>query len=975
MEIPEYKFRQVVELVSMFKLGSTELEGKFMKKLTEDDFKLILKYLRSVGYKETIETSLDVSVTHKQKQYRVTLNGMDAVTSYCKTNKLPNDVIVLYKSRVDRNNEISFREIGFNMRLRTEKNIYNAEKTEVLSIFPSLDKYFRLKKRFSYSNNEIRFDATLVKSSNGSYKTFVASSTSSAIVTYELEIEVVNKGKNNDEVATHFIKSCVELSKVLAPNIDVIKNYLSLVNLNFKDYKDDFEKGKPLRRHFAGPQPVTLERENILKQELGRISIQEDYTVTEKADGERLLLYVNKDGYCYFINNRMNVIETTVKSGLKSSLLDGERITQDRFGNPINQYAIFDVYWMDGKDTRGLPLVGKLSRLTKCDEFVADTKNAFKRVDLSIFVKDFKYGDNIFEECKTILDKDNENGFIYHIDGLVFTPKFLPVGTSHINDQPKLSQTWNKVFKWKPPQENTIDFLVTIDNDEKIAIGPDENTYQVFNLLVGFKPAQWIPITPRAYLENRLDRSTEYKPHPFLPGDVFDPNFSKFYLPINSPQVITHESIIEFAYENNKWKPLRLREDKTAAYRNAKVSKISGTANDYGTALNIWRTIQYPVTKEHITGEKTISPKDVPDEHNVYYHRSGVREMFVSRPMMDFHNWIKNDMLIGRLGPNVKSLCDLSCGKGGDLNKWVKNGYTKVLGIDISRDNIENPIDGAYARTLKDSNYKKNYQYIYVTLDSSKKITNEYLSSLKNEDDKVVCETIWDVVPHASMMKYRGFATSKFDVVTCMFSLHYFFESEEKLNNFIWNVDKHLAPGGYFIGTCLNGKTVKQKLRHTSNIFGVKNDRKIWNIEKKYVDESNDVQYGEVIAVYMESINKSIDEYLVNFAILESKLKKKGIRRLTEDESNGLGIVDNTSVYGFDYCFDKFENDKTLRGSEYYDRIVGMSKDEKLYSFMNSMFIFRKDKEVEEKDLENEVEKVIEKKKRIYSRKIKTVII
>ena len=34
-----------------------------------------------------------------------------------------------------------------------------------------------------------------------------------------------------------------------------------------------------------------------------------------------------------------------------------------------------------------------------------------------------------------------------------------------------------------------------------------------------------------------------------------------------------------------------------------------------------------------------------------------------------------------------------------------------------------------------------------------------------------------------------------YDVVTCMFALHYFFESESRLRMFLRNVSKNLAPG------------------------------------------------------------------------------------------------------------------------------------------------------------------------------------
>ena len=43
---------------------------------------------------------------------------------------------------------------------------------------------------------------------------------------------------------------------------------------------------------------------------------------------------------------------------------------------------------------------------------------------------------------------------------MIFTPINLSVGAKKEGDDSILTGTWNRVFKWKPPEENTIDFLV-----------------------------------------------------------------------------------------------------------------------------------------------------------------------------------------------------------------------------------------------------------------------------------------------------------------------------------------------------------------------------------------------------------------------------------------------------------------------------------------------------------------------------------
>ena len=63
-----------------------------------------------------------------------------------------------------------------------------------------------------------------------------------------------------------------------------------------------------------GRQPITLlEKVNLIDpKEYGSVTL-EGYTVTEKADGERLLMYID-DINIYMINNTYNVITTGMKS-------------------------------------------------------------------------------------------------------------------------------------------------------------------------------------------------------------------------------------------------------------------------------------------------------------------------------------------------------------------------------------------------------------------------------------------------------------------------------------------------------------------------------------------------------------------------------------------------------------------------------------------------------------------------------------
>ena len=68
-----------------------------------------------------------------------------------------------------------------------------------------------------------------------------------------------------------------------------------------------------LNRSLLTPKPITLEIDNI-RELSGNLSndftnIRRRYSVTDKADGFRALLYFNPDGQPYIIDTNMNIMK------------------------------------------------------------------------------------------------------------------------------------------------------------------------------------------------------------------------------------------------------------------------------------------------------------------------------------------------------------------------------------------------------------------------------------------------------------------------------------------------------------------------------------------------------------------------------------------------------------------------------------------------------------------------------------------
>ena len=47
-----------------------------------------------------------------------------------------------------------------------------------------------------------------------------------------------------------------------------------------------------------------------------------------------------------------------------------------------------------------------------------------------------------------------------------------------------------------------------------------------------------------------------------------------------------------------------------------------------------------------------------------------------------------------------------------------------------------------------------------------------------------------------------------FDIASCQMSMHYLWQSEERVRTFLKNVSSSLVPGGFFIGTTLDSNVL-----------------------------------------------------------------------------------------------------------------------------------------------------------------------
>jgi SAM-dependent methyltransferase len=297
----------------------------------------------------------------------------------------------------------------------------------------------------------------------------------------------------------------------------------------------------------------------------------------------------------------------------------------------------------------------------------------------------------------------------------------------------------------------------------------------------------------------------------------------------------------------------------------------------------------------------------------------------------------------------------------GDLPRWREGGYKFVMGVDLSRDNITNPYKGAYARMLDQRNAIKDSskqngtdrpQYmdcVFVVGDCAKPINITGDAAEEDEDSKFLMEILYskrrprkapEYTRHLSTRNGYGRALDGFNMVSCMFAIHYFFKSKETLDGFLNNVSNNLRPGGLFITTFMDGHHVDRLVNGSDvknmTVEGRKIDQEIpvWAIIKHYDTFSKDDCWQKYIEVFLENTNNLIPEFLVHFEKL-----------VEEAKTHGLELVDD-GMFGdtFNRMLEDISTKETSKLEHVENAVLKLKDDEvqKHFSFLNRWAVFRK---------------------------------
>ena len=855
---------------------------------------------------------------------------------------------------------------------------------------------------------------------------------------YEIEIElnndVMNQYQNNSKALMKQIRHTIRL--ILSglqgtPYPTSYDTHETILNEYMTTMHGDswLETKKP-RVYFAGPNSVALQMENVMKSRVNLETVEcitENYCVTEKADGERCIMYVASDGKIYMISRTLKVMFTGSITKIKScynSIVDGEFIYYGKQQKRLYQFSAFDIYFIGGRkndtNVRSFPFISY-------DETVLETRynmlkefqekleiqsvTTVEKCNFHFVVKDFMYVDpynpsySIYHAAREIWNR--RKTYPYEIDGLIYTPMSYGVGGNEAKKASTMGYnfTWNCSFKWKPPQYNSIDFLVVTEKDKqnrdliRSFVSKDTVTqYKTLYLMVGFDSKSVKFMNPFDELiydklppNEGLDKTdSNYKVKPFVPTTPYNPKAYVCYMPLvddgKGLQMKTLEGeyfdenmIVEFQYNTDlekehpwKWTPMRIRHDKTQSLTEGKKSM-----NVFKNANDVWKTIHYPITIDRLTNIEHAKMTTKNEVNDVYYN-AVEKSTMKTKNMRDFHNlYVKSKLIVGvsdyvQTQPNHKEvrLIDYAVGKAGDLSKWARANLKFVLGIDYSNDNIHNHQNGACVRFLQHrcNNRKSEMRGLFVEGNSKLNIRNKSAAIVKPfEKDLVQFVFGQKNLPDGNKLAIDyGIAKDGFHISSCQFAIHYFFEKRTTLYNFLQNLSECTQLNGYFVGTCFDGQKVfdtMKSVEENSSYRVTMDDKMIFEIEKQYpisLDElkSDESSVGLPISVYLESIGQPIVEYLVHFEYLKRVMENYGFQLVEQEEAKKLGFPTASGLFDTLYKTMKKESDM---GSDLYIRdALKMTMEEKAVSYLYRYFIFKKIRQISPATLKNMLNEVVE---------------
>jgi len=942
-----------------FRLGRSRPGGAFDPKHNSMTFQRVINSIKGLQLLTSNHISLDIAVDKKLSHVRVSiLEAKDAdspdgrfetIRQFFINDHIPYDGSK--KSPVEfikkqKNIPQDLHDLDLRIQAASEQPVNAKDRQHITDLIqnPQIDKIYRYKQRYSFKNNLYRFDLTAIRSGSGT--SFRESKTMQAPEEYEIELEYLEPIGNIKKIKN--IKSLSDniMEHIQMPLYHLLSFYRGTGevgrDIGFVGHRETELVVQAYQKAAFGHSEITKTQQKLAKNNkniktkqffigynvlpLTKPDLQQlesiPYAVTEKADGDRHILFIYPEreylGMAYLINPRMEVKPTYFKADhakYYGAIIDGEYVlTRDH----DRIFLSFDCLRISGHEIRNEGLEPRIRMAKEIVKHLILPKSSLPFVDsMMIMTKNYfspqmthKKCRNIYECIRLVLEQD----FLYKLDGIILTPilESYPIATL------ETGRNWPSLLKWKPLDQLSVDFMVFIlkDRHQKPILETINNrNYHILTLKVKY-PSGVREFRPSETYQHK--RVSQVRVEIQEDGTIRTENEEQ-----KKGHVIDDNQVIEAIFQDGEWKLIRFRPDKT-------------TPNFYKVAESNWKLINEPITREMITtGE--MPPSDV-----YYQKKTEFKDM--TKSMRKMHNLIKRILIIDTVSSAIaekpkshKYLLDLGSGQGGDALKWKDAGLSMVIGVEYSESNVK------LAQERLESN-PMDIQVTYLHGDASKDLNS-------GEAGQAVNSQISTQFMREELPRYRR----KFDVVSAQFMIHYMMRRRKDLRQFLKNVSVNLRKGGYFIGTTLDGQKIYNSLERQKQIQGqVRNPLSnemidVWRIERKYT-ENTFKDYGQTIDAFNISIqSKAQTEWLVNLKFLEEEAKAFGLEIINPGRepgkfffNSGQGSFENFYRLFPPKLMREFSNRYKIKSDVYLQALKDISQAEMTYSRLASYFIFKK---------------------------------
>lgn len=151
---------------------------------------------------------------------------------------------------------------------------------------------------------------------------------------------------------------------------------------------------------------------------------------------------------------------------------------------------------------------------------------------------------------------------------------------------------------------------------------------------------------------------------------------------------------------------------------------------------------------------------------------------------------------------------DLGCGKGADIRKFSYENISGYVGIDVSMGQL---IDALNRRISA----KYNFPTLFI---------KQKGQASPEEFNKNLPKNV------------------KFNIISAQFCIHYFFESEHSVKNFLENISSNLSKDGMFIATFPDSKVIAKKFLKSTKVDPVSGMKYIENDYYSVVTNVEDLE-------------------------------------------------------------------------------------------------------------------------------------